>query len=85
MTWATQLMKRGMNDYLVKPVDRDKLTSAVADAMDARHVAWFPNHDISHERDVSDTRVYSGLPARIQTFEEGVRREIGRARRSSSN
>ena len=38
---ATQLMKRGVNDYLVKPVDRDKLTAAVADAMDARHIDWF--------------------------------------------
>ena len=38
---ATQLMKRGVNDYLVKPVDRDKLTTAVADAMESRHIDWF--------------------------------------------
>ena len=38
---ATQLMKRGVNDYLVKPVDRDKLNTAVTDAMEARHIDWF--------------------------------------------
>ncbi len=38
---ATNLLKRGVTDYLVKPVDREKLTIAVADAMDARHVDWF--------------------------------------------
>ena len=38
---ATHLMKRGVTDYLVKPVDRDKLATAVANAMEARHVNWF--------------------------------------------
>ena len=38
---ATQLMKRGISDYLVKPVDREKLLSAVAVAANSRHVDWF--------------------------------------------
>lgn len=38
---AMQLMKRGVTDYLVKPVDRERLTSAVAVAMSARHFDWF--------------------------------------------
>lgn len=38
---ATQLLKRGVTDFLVKPVDREKLTAAVADAMGARHQDWF--------------------------------------------
>ena len=38
---ALQLMKQGVTDYLVKPVDREKLASAVADAMDARQLDWF--------------------------------------------
>ena len=38
---ATQLMKQGITDYLVKPVDRKKLTTAVADALAARHLDWF--------------------------------------------
>ena len=38
---ATQLLKRGVTDFLVKPVDREKLTTAVADAMGARHQDWF--------------------------------------------
>ena len=38
---AIQLMKRGVTDYLVKPVDRERLTDAVADAMNARHLDWF--------------------------------------------
>ncbi len=38
---AIQLMKRGVIDYLIKPVERDKLTAAVANAMHARHVDWF--------------------------------------------
>lgn len=38
---ATQLMKQGITDYLVKPVDRKKLNTAVADAIAARHLDWF--------------------------------------------
>ncbi|WP_342349012.1 response regulator [uncultured Nitrospira sp.] len=38
---ATQLMKQGITDYLVKPVDRKKLHTAVADAIAARHLNWF--------------------------------------------
>jgi two-component system chemotaxis response regulator CheY len=38
---ATQLMKRGISDYLVKPVDREKLMSAVAVAVNSRHLDWF--------------------------------------------
>ena len=38
---AMQLMKQGVCDYLVKPVDRVKLTAAVADALNARRVNWF--------------------------------------------
>jgi two-component system chemotaxis response regulator CheY len=38
---AMQLMKRGVTDYLVKPVDREKLTSAVANALKQRRISWF--------------------------------------------
>lgn len=38
---ATQLMKQGITDYLVKPVDRKKLHTAVADAIASRHLHWF--------------------------------------------
>ena len=38
---AMQLMKRGVTDYLVKPVDREKLTAAVADALKQRRISWF--------------------------------------------
>ena len=38
---AMNLIKRGVTDYLVKPVDREKLTAAVANAMNARHTDWF--------------------------------------------
>ena len=38
---ATQLMKQGITDYLVKPVDRKKLHTAVADAIASRHLNWF--------------------------------------------
>ena len=38
---ATQLMKQGITDYLVKPVDRKRLTAAVADAVGSRHLDWF--------------------------------------------
>ncbi len=38
---AMNLMKRGVTDYLVKPVDREKLTASVANAMNARQTEWF--------------------------------------------
>ncbi|MDR4494839.1 MAG: response regulator [Nitrospirales bacterium] len=38
---ATQLLKRGVTDFLVKPIDRTKLISAVADAIGTRHLDWF--------------------------------------------
>ena len=38
---AMQLMKRGVTDYLVKPVDREKLTAAVANALEQRRISWF--------------------------------------------
>lgn len=38
---AMQLLKRGVTDYLVKPVDREKLAAAVADAIGSRHLDWF--------------------------------------------
>lgn len=38
---AMQLMKRGVTDYLVKPVEREKLTTAVANALGQRRINWF--------------------------------------------
>lgn len=38
---AMQLMKQGITDYLVKPVDREKLTAAVANALAQRRISWF--------------------------------------------
>ena len=38
---AMNLMKRGVTDYLVKPVDRKKLTTAVANALRQRQITWF--------------------------------------------
>lgn len=38
---AMQLMKQGIADYLVKPVDREKLSAAVANAIGSRHKDWF--------------------------------------------
>lgn len=38
---AMQLMKQRVTDYLVKPVDREKLTTAVADALEQRVINWF--------------------------------------------
>lgn len=38
---AMQLIKRGVTDYLVKPVERERLLTAVADALNARHLNWF--------------------------------------------
>ncbi len=39
--FALHLMKSGVADYLVKPVDHEKLTTAVANAIDARRLDWF--------------------------------------------
>lgn len=41
MDLAIQLMQQGITDYLVKPVDRKRLTTAVADAIASRHLDWF--------------------------------------------
>lgn len=41
METATELMKRGLVDYLVKPVDKEKLVAAVAKAMDQREIGGF--------------------------------------------
>ncbi len=41
LDFAIHLMKHGVVDYLVKPVDQEKLTTAVANAIDARHLNWF--------------------------------------------
>jgi len=38
---AMQLMKRGVTDYLVKPVKPEKLIMAVADALEQRRISWF--------------------------------------------
>jgi two-component system chemotaxis response regulator CheY len=38
---AMGLMKREVTDYLVKPVDREKLLAAVADALEQRRISWF--------------------------------------------
>ncbi|HNP28480.1 MAG TPA: response regulator [Nitrospirales bacterium] len=38
---ATQLLKQGITDYFVKPVDRKKLLTAVAGAIGSRHLNWF--------------------------------------------
>lgn len=38
---AMQLMKRGLTDYLVKPVDREKLAAAVGNALAQRRINWF--------------------------------------------
>lgn len=38
---ATRLLNRGLIDYLVKPVESEKLISAVADAFAQRRVHWF--------------------------------------------
>jgi len=41
LAMAVQLMNRGVTDYLVKPVEHDKLMSAVADALAQRRILWF--------------------------------------------
>ena len=38
---AMQLMKRGVTDYLVKPVEPEKLIIAVTDALEQRRISWF--------------------------------------------
>ncbi len=38
---ATRLLNRGLIDYLVKPVESEKLISAVADAFAHRTIHWF--------------------------------------------
>ena len=40
---ATELMKRGLVDYLVKPVDKEKLLTAVEKAMNQRELSSFTN------------------------------------------
>ena len=37
---AVSFLRNGLTDYLVKPVDAQKLRDAVAKAMERRHVAW---------------------------------------------
>jgi two-component system, chemotaxis family, chemotaxis protein CheY len=37
---AVSFMRSGVADYLVKPVDAQKLTAAVEQAMGRRHLAW---------------------------------------------
>jgi len=38
---ATGLLKHGIIDYLVKPVERGKLLTAVANALERRRINWF--------------------------------------------
>lgn len=38
---ATRLLNRGLIDYLVKPVESEKLIGAVADAFAQRSIHWF--------------------------------------------
>lgn len=38
---AMRLMKQGLTDYLVKPVDREKLAAAVSNALAQRRINWF--------------------------------------------
>ena len=40
---AKELMKRGLIDYLVKPVDKEKLIAAVEKAMSQRELSSFTN------------------------------------------
>ncbi len=40
---AKELMKRGLVDYLVKPVDKEKLLAAVEKAMSQRELSSFTN------------------------------------------
>jgi two-component system chemotaxis response regulator CheY len=38
---AVQLMKQGGSEYLVQPVEREKLLNAVTDAFAHRRIHWF--------------------------------------------
>lgn len=38
---AVKLMNQGITDYLVKPVEREKLLNAVANALAQRRIHWF--------------------------------------------
>ena len=38
---ATSLLERGITRYLVKPVEREKLLLAVANAFEQRRINWF--------------------------------------------
>ena len=38
---ATGLLKRGITDYLVKPVEPEKVIMAVAHAINQRRISWF--------------------------------------------
>jgi len=38
---AVQLMKQGVSEYLVQPVEREKLLNAVTDAFARRRIHWF--------------------------------------------
>jgi len=37
---AVSFLRKGVADYLVKPVESEKLKDAVAKAMERRQVAW---------------------------------------------
>jgi DNA-binding NtrC family response regulator len=37
---AVSFLRKGVADYLVKPVDAERLRDAVEKAMERRHVAW---------------------------------------------
>jgi FixJ family two-component response regulator len=37
---AVSFLRSGVGDYLIKPVDAQKLRDAVAKAMERRQVAW---------------------------------------------
>ena len=37
---AVSFLRKGVADYLVKPVEAERLRDAAAKAMERRHVAW---------------------------------------------
>ena len=41
LTMAVSLLNHGITDYLVKPVEQEKLIRAVADALARRRIQWF--------------------------------------------
>jgi two-component system chemotaxis response regulator CheY len=41
LAMAVRLLNRGISDYLVKPVEHEKLTRAVAEALAQRRIQWF--------------------------------------------